>query len=506
LAKLQRRVDVSPKVQVYEGNLYLTAPRGKEVHLSTPEGLTITSTQIKETLAELSINVTNVATTVAKDFASLPDQFADMSNQIDIIVQQTGQNNTKLKSEITAALNAQEQSVTTILLSATKNQTTSNNAMKAEISTSNKDLKAKILKLETKLAKSEACGEKGFLFDGKSCYAGSFTSKTLPNCTTATLGMYRSNTDSKSKKTVIEFCVEPPKWSNGLSQPASGSKGDPALSCKQLKIDGFASGNYFVKFGNAVAEVYCQQDIDGGGWTLALNIHNNDAHDSSWAAKNPGYKQNGRNQVNPNKQTYWLKDMNYVPQGHKVPFGKDYKNQAVWKSFTANEMMVVRADPKKKTGEPTAYKVFEMLSKYQQPLLKTMQTTFRTKITGDSKKSWSANGQSATNYRCPLMRYSGYLLANFYYGNNGCRLVMSGHPKGLSAQSQNDDRTHGWGMDYSTYEGNRRLSGSSGHWNFDTSVAECNREVGNNKCGMGKDHSSSLVDYIDYGQYGFYVR
>jgi len=61
-------------------------------------------------------------------------------------------------------------------------------------------------------------------------------------------------------------------------------------------------------------------------------------------------------------------------------------------------------------------------------------------------------------------------------------------------------------MDYSTYEGNRRLSGSYGSWGFDTSVAECNREIGNSNCAMGKDHSSSPNDYKDFGQYGFYVR
>ena len=33
-------------------------------------------------------------------------------------------------------------------------------------------------------------------------------------------------------------------------------------------------------------------------------------------------------------------------------------------------------------------------------------------------------------------------------------------------------------MDYATYQGNRRLSGSQGSWGFDTSVAECNREIG----------------------------
>ena len=62
----------------------------------------------------------------------------------------------------------------------------------------------------------------------------------------------------------------------------------------------------------------------------------------------------------------------------------------------------------------------------------------------------------------PIFAYKGGLFMNFYYENNGARLAMSG--QSYSGENQNDDSTWGLGMEFSSYSGRRRWSGSGGTW------------------------------------------
>ena len=168
----------------------------------------------------------------------------------------------------------------------------------------------------------------------------------------------------------------------------------------------------------------------------------------------------------------------------------------------------VRSDPSEDLGNPAAYKTWSLQAQWQIPLLNTFRTTYRTQIsTGVHTTSWFASEQAlAVNQFCPLMRFDGNLLTNFYYSNNDARFILSGQPRGLSGENENDDDSIGFGMEFLSYSGNRRLSGSSGAWCFDTGIAECIVNGGGAQCPMGSDHCSGGNSNTDYGQYSFYVR
>ena len=281
------------------------------------------------------------------------------------------------------------------------------------------------------------------------------------------------------------------------------------------------------------------------------------------ASTHPNFTPNSNNPVPANRQTYWLKDLNYMPNGAGEPFRGDYKHQSVWKNFSPQEIMIVRqlrhhlgpvyatgspvlapfprstprptraicqsmsaqrlrwlqscvvpdlrfqvrSDPRVDRGNPAAYKIWSLQARWQIPLLNTFRTTYRTQIsTGVHTTSWSASGQAGVNRFCPLMRFGGNLLTNFYYSNNGARFILSGQPRGLSGENENDDDSIGFGMEFSSYSGNRRLSGSNGAWCFDTGIAECMVNGGSPRCPMGSDHCYAGNTNTDYGQYSFYVR
>ena len=201
-----------------------------------------------------------------------------------------------------------------------------------------------------------------------------------------------------------------------MSQDSPGlDVSTPASGCAQTEQLGLASGVYWIDFAGRAAQVYCRNDIGGGGWALAMNIHNSDRHSSAWASTHPRFTPNGNNRVPPNTQTYWLKDINYMPNGVGEPFRGDYKHQTVWKSYSPREIMIVRSNPRASTGDAAAYKVWSLQSRYQIPLLSIFRTTYRTQIsTGAHTATWTANGQAGTNPYCPLMGYGGNLLTNFY--------------------------------------------------------------------------------------------
>ena len=72
------------------------------------------------------------------------------------------------------------------------------------------------------------------------------------------------------------------------------------------------------------------------------------------------------------------------------------------------------------------------------------------------------NPPRASCVQDPIFAYKGGLFMNFYYSNNGARLAMSG--QSYSGENQNDDSTWGLGNEFSSFQGRRRWSGSSGHW------------------------------------------
>jgi subtilisin-like proprotein convertase family protein len=114
------------------------------------------------------------------------------------------------------------------------------------------------------------------------------------------------------------------------------TKDNPGLTCKAIKDDapGSKSGAYWIDpdgaGGVAPFQAWCDQDTDGGGWTLVVKVKGNDtllnrANQSHWRQKNPVGGQ----------ECFNLKDQNAICEGYdKVPFrdvmirslGKPWRN------------------------------------------------------------------------------------------------------------------------------------------------------------------------------------
>lgn len=276
-------------------------------------------------------------------------------------------------------------------------------------------------------------------------------------------------------------------------------------SCAALRDAGVdKDGMYLLTIG----WTYCILDksIGGGGWHMVLNVHPSDGHSAAWAAKLSGFVQDGNNQVDANKPTFWAGDIQYSPNGaDKTPFGADYSSK-VNKKFAAKEIMVVAHKNQEgdvlsnEDNQKFMWKRWEFLSKYEgKTWLWLYRNTFRDQLTGGGHKQENLYGNDVS--RCVVFAYHGNVLINFYYSNNGARLILDG--QSLSCQGCNDDSSFGLGMEFSSYTNNNRFSGSSGSWCFDASYHETSGSDG----GQGKDVCSSLTPRDDYvAEYAMFVR
>jgi len=275
-------------------------------------------------------------------------------------------------------------------------------------------------------------------------------------------------------------------------------------SCQALMDKGVAKdGMYELTIG----WTYCilNKDIGGGGWHMAMNIHPNDKHSAAWAAKMSGFKQGGFNSVGANQPTFWGGDIQYSPKGtDKTPFGADYKSKTNNK-FAFKEIMIVRhknqkgAELSNEGSQTFLWRRWKLLSGYAgKTMLSIYRNTYRNRIT-DGIVEEGLYGNSKQN--CPIFGYNGRIYTNFYYSNNGARLLLDG--QSLSGENQNDDSSFGLGMEFSSYYGNRRFSGGNGHWCFDASYAEC----GGSNCAQGNDSCGSLQRNNNYlGEYAIFIR
>lgn len=119
------------------------------------------------------------------------------------------------------------------------------------------------LQLElTAIAKTDPIGEKLDLHtgDGEDVIKNLVDSDTIDKC--------------KSR------CTEVYPLKLPVAKPAPERDGDlgrdfnPAKSCADIKEwgrQGAKSGTYFIKTSKGISEVFCDMEVDGGGWTLMFN-------------------------------------------------------------------------------------------------------------------------------------------------------------------------------------------------------------------------------------------
>lgn len=278
-------------------------------------------------------------------------------------------------------------------------------------------------------------------------------------------------------------------------------------TCKKLRDAGLTKdGMYELTIGWA----YCilNKDIGGGGWNMVLNVHPNDGHSAAWAAKLKGFKPGQNNYVESNVPTFWAGDLQYAPNAAakvNTPFGADYSSK-VNKKVAATEMMIVRHKNQKgkevmvnEGDSHFMWKRWKFVDAFAgKTFLYIYRNTFRTALTG---KHVQENLYGNDVGKCPIFGYSGVIYTNFYYSNNGARLILDG--QSLSAQQQNDDSSFGLGMEFASHQGNKRFSGSSGSWCFDASYKETSGGAG----AQGNDSCNSLARNDHYlGEYAIFVR
>ena len=104
----------------------------------------------------------------------------------------------------------------------------------------------------------------------------------------------------------------------------------------------------------------------------------------------------------------------------------------------------------------------------------------------------------------PIFSVSGDLAFNWAYGNNGCRIALTGG--NLSPADQNDDNTHGLGNDFRCDPLDN--TSESNLWPHDVSnIQDCPLGSCNNVRLQGTDHGrgASLRSGPVYGNYAIYV-
>ena len=112
----------------------------------------------------------------------------------------------------------------------------------------------------------------------------------------------------------------------------------------------------------------------------------------------------------------------------------------------------------------------------------------------------------------PFFGVGNDIAANWWYSNNGARLVMdnpqAGGGEALSCETCNTDDVHGFGNEFGgkTQEGGYAVSGGSpfGGWWHDASVIQ--KDCHGPSCTIqGSDHGDGLSDGMKLGNYAIYV-
>jgi len=105
----------------------------------------------------------------------------------------------------------------------------------------------------------------------------------------------------------------------------------------------------------------------------------------------------------------------------------------------------------------------------------------------------------------PIFSVGGDLAFNWAYGDNGCRIALTGGH--LSEAHVNDENTHGLGNDYAVNPFTN-IQQSGNYWTFDISnIQDCPYPTCNSKNIrlQGTDHGAGTQSGPVYGNYAIYV-
>lgn len=242
--------------------------------------------------------------------------------------------------------------------------------------------------------------------------------------------------------------------------------------------------------------MYCNSEVDGGGWNLLYTINPADGHNMDFASP------------------YWTQSTSSEAVSASV-IGNDYVNGDA-ANIKAREIMIMNGY--KSDGTYNAYTIWPFRNTTKS-MLDHMRTASATCNTGHGNTFNYTKRVIASNVPFDSMTsQGGELYINYQYGNNVLRLMTSEQcaykDKSTDLSCTNDDSMLGIGGDFSYRGGPADVYpgiAADGKWNhdvllYDASRCLTHRNAGRHRpCAMGTNRGSSMCKDPSNIQYKFTV-
>ena len=250
------------------------------------------------------------------------------------------------------------------------------------------------------------------------------------------------------------------KWAGKVYFYKGAPFTNPAPDCLSCSCAEFNGPN---KFSNG-QDIYCNVEIEGGGWQLAYTVNPSDGHSMGFGS------------------SYWTQSLSSEPMSSSV-IDNDYVNGDVVSAKGMEEIMITIGYAS--DGSYQAYTVWPFRNATKSLLDYTRATSANCYTGHGHTYEYTARVGAENVPYDPITQQGGELYINFHYGNNALRFmtseqcryvnnnVLGDNNNGLSCI--NDDAMIGLGGDYiymtqtDTYPGTL-----TGEWDHDANVYECN--------------------------------
>jgi hypothetical protein len=250
------------------------------------------------------------------------------------------------------------------------------------------------------------------------------------------------------------------KWAGKVYFYKGAPFTNPAPDCLSCSCAEFNGPN---KFANG-QDIYCNVEIEGGGWQLAYTVNPSDGHSMGFGS------------------SYWTQSLSSEPMSSSV-IDNDYVNGDVVSAKGMEEIMITIGYAS--DGSYQAYTVWPFRNATKSLLDYTRATSANCYTGHGHTYEYTARVGAENVPYDPITQQGGELYINFHYGNNALRFmtseqcrydnnnVLGDNNNGLSCI--NDDAMIGLGGDYiymtqtDTYPGTL-----TGEWDHDANVYECN--------------------------------
>ena len=308
-----------------------------------------------------------------------------------------------------------------------------------------------------------------YMFNEASAFDQDISTWTGTAATTAQTNMFLDATAFQAKYECTDAVTGPASSCNSIKNtwvapsppplppPSPPPVAPDCLSCSCAEFNGPN------KFSNG-QDIYCNVEIEGGGWQLAYTVNPSDGHSMGFGS------------------SYWTQSLSSEPMSSSV-IDNDYVNGDVVSAKGMEEIMITIGYAS--DGSYQAYTVWPFRNATKSLLDYTRATSANCYTGHGHTYEYTARVGAENVPYDPITQQGGELYINFHYGNNALRFmtseqcryvnnnVLGDNNNGLSCI--NDDAMIGLGGDYiymtqtDTYPGTL-----TGEWDHDANVYECN--------------------------------